>query len=456
MALKFLNKKGWHTGSLRNIENVWKAEQKQLAEDKKLEEFKKQIQEERERQEFRLLQEQAGLVPKQERLEFLYDSGLAVGKSSSEGFKALEVETLPPAAGTSAAGTSKDASISTPGALFSADKPQSANDSWRKLHSDPLLLIRQKEQEALARIKNNPIKMDAIKRSMEDKKKKKKRREHKKSGHATHSRDEEVGAETDDSEGDGGRKRSHHYHDHASMSKKDGREIDGRMKDNKRGSQHDRADIVKEKDRREADEERTDRRQNVPRNDWKSNRGNEREKERKRSRDHDEYSSARKKGHENYYHDGERESRNDKYHIQSSRVDKNRDSHTRDLHERSSRPSHHEDGFKHGRLDAHPNMNQSGRLSEEEKAARLRQMQLDAEVHEDQRWRRLKKASEEDAKEESNQRASGRNFLDAAQRSIYGTEERGKSATIAESVRGRTFYLQGRLDADEGKNAFRR
>ncbi|RWW78417.1 hypothetical protein BHE74_00013360, partial [Ensete ventricosum] len=63
MALKFLNKKGWHTGSLRNIENVWKAEQKHEAEQRKLEELRKQIQDEREKSEFRLLQEQAGLVP---------------------------------------------------------------------------------------------------------------------------------------------------------------------------------------------------------------------------------------------------------------------------------------------------------------------------------------------------------------------------------------------------------
>lgn len=63
MALKFLNKKGWHTGSLRNIENVWKAEQKHEAEQKKLEELRKQIHEEKERAEFRQLQEQAGLVP---------------------------------------------------------------------------------------------------------------------------------------------------------------------------------------------------------------------------------------------------------------------------------------------------------------------------------------------------------------------------------------------------------
>jgi len=63
MGMKFLNKKGWHTGSLRNIENVWKAEQKQEAEQKKLEELRLQIVQEKERSEFRSLQEQAGLVP---------------------------------------------------------------------------------------------------------------------------------------------------------------------------------------------------------------------------------------------------------------------------------------------------------------------------------------------------------------------------------------------------------
>jgi len=53
MALKFLNKKGWHTGSIRNVEKVWKAEQKHEAEQEKIEE----------RSEFRAIQEQAGLVP---------------------------------------------------------------------------------------------------------------------------------------------------------------------------------------------------------------------------------------------------------------------------------------------------------------------------------------------------------------------------------------------------------
>ena len=54
---------------------------------------------------------------------------------------------------------------SAPGALFE-DKPQSANDAWRKLHSDPLLLIKQREQEALARVKNNPVQMAMIHKSV--------------------------------------------------------------------------------------------------------------------------------------------------------------------------------------------------------------------------------------------------------------------------------------------------
>lgn len=54
----------------------------------------------------------------------------------------------------------------TPGALFVEEKPASANDSWRKLHSDPLFLIRQQEQAAIARIKSNPVKMAEIKKDV--------------------------------------------------------------------------------------------------------------------------------------------------------------------------------------------------------------------------------------------------------------------------------------------------
>ena len=103
-------------------------------------------------------------------MEFLYDSGLAVGKggSSDGGFKALEAFPKPTTTDASAAGDTAKASSSSssvPGALFE-EKPHSANDAWRKLHSDPLLMIRQREQEALARIKNNPVQMATIRKSV--------------------------------------------------------------------------------------------------------------------------------------------------------------------------------------------------------------------------------------------------------------------------------------------------
>ncbi|XP_010519097.1 PREDICTED: pre-mRNA-splicing factor CWC25 homolog, partial [Tarenaya hassleriana] len=192
MALKFLNKKGWHTGSLRNIENVWKAEQKNEAEQKKLEELRLQIQQERERSEFRALQEQAGLAPRQERLEFLYDSGLAVGKpnaSSSGHGVSFQTQEQPAKADTSNISNNAQQQQSAPGALFE-DKSHSANDAWRKLHSDPLLLIRQREQEALTRIKNNPVKMAMIRKSVKGKEKVKDGdgKEHKKKHHGSGSK----------------------------------------------------------------------------------------------------------------------------------------------------------------------------------------------------------------------------------------------------------------------------
>lgn len=94
------------------------------------------------------------------------------------------------------------------------------------------------------------------------------------------------------------------------------------------------------------------------------------------------------------------------------------------------------------------------KLSEEERAAKLRQMQLAAELHEEQRWKRIKNAEESDAQEAiQSSKSGGKNFLDTAQKSIYGAAE-GGSSSIAESVRRRTHYSQGR-SGGEG-NAFRR
>lgn len=58
--LAFLNKKTWHTGSLRVMEEVWKREQEHEKEQRHLEELKKQLDEERQLEELEKAATDAG------------------------------------------------------------------------------------------------------------------------------------------------------------------------------------------------------------------------------------------------------------------------------------------------------------------------------------------------------------------------------------------------------------
>lgn len=61
-----------------------------------------------------------------------------------------------------------------------------------------------------------------------------------------------------------------------------------------------------------------------------------------------------------------------------------------------------------------------------ERVAKLWEMQVDAELHEEKRWKHLRKAEEDGAREATRAcMLGGRNFLDAAQKSVYGNEKGG-------------------------------
>lgn len=146
----------------------------------------------------------------------------------------------------------------------------------------------------------------------------------------------------------------------------------------------------------------------------------------------------------------------ERYHLEGpSRSDVSR-------RERGSKNSHDESESKFGsgtdvgnESSNYKRRNVAPKLSEEERAARLREMQMDAELHEEQRWKRLKRADDNDTREAKQDAASrGKSFLDAVQKSVYGAEK-GGSSTIEESVRRRTYYSQHRSQTSEG-NAFRR
>ncbi|KAK2652669.1 hypothetical protein Ddye_012525 [Dipteronia dyeriana] len=485
MALKFLNKKGWHTGSLRNIENVWKAEQKHDAEEKKLDELRKQIHDERERAEFRQLQEQAGLVPRQERLDFLYDSGLAVGRSdgggggasaaSGSGFQALDQAS---SAGP-ATGPAKQQS-SAPGALFE-DKPHSATDAWRKLHSDPLLLIRQREQEALSRVKNNPIKMAQIRKSVEEKKhkgksrdkkehKKKKRRKHSDSDYATSSEEEKLRKSRI-------HKRLSHEEFHRNKRPDSGDESSDR-RDHKMNHYEDSK--YREQSPSGLSESRRARREDQDSRNHKRLSHGEEYHHNKQLGSGDELSDRRDHSKNHFkdlkYREQSPSCLSESKHARRDALDSTKRNYDRSNHEKypsEGRRNYYADrkGMKNKSYyesnknnaaaanRSEPNYRcrnaaPAPKISEEERAVRLREMQVNAELHEEQRWKRLRKAEEDDAREATRDGVvSGKNFLEAAKKSVFGAEK-GGSSTIEESVRRRTHYLQGRSEG-EG-NAFRR
>lgn len=55
-------KKSWHPQTMKNIERVWKAEQKYEAERKKIEELQKELKEERAREEMTRYAEDSGAI----------------------------------------------------------------------------------------------------------------------------------------------------------------------------------------------------------------------------------------------------------------------------------------------------------------------------------------------------------------------------------------------------------
>lgn len=89
---------------------------------------------------------------KPERLEFLYEPGHGVSFQNQD-------QRARANAGVS---NNKKQKQSIPGALFDDDKTHLANDSWRKSHSDPLILIRQREQEARKSVSSFPSSFSSL------------------------------------------------------------------------------------------------------------------------------------------------------------------------------------------------------------------------------------------------------------------------------------------------------
>lgn len=195
MSLAFLAKKSWHTSNLKNVEQVWIAEQKEQQEYQKLIELQKQIADERQIQELRQLQVDNGHVVKSvdTSLDWMYEGPSASSNQQKTTEEYLLGKIYKP---NNEDQTDLHKLGNQAGALW-LNKVNSKNDTFTRLHEDPLLLIRQNEKKCRESIINNPLKLSRIqeeiklqldkektenkvKKDKKDKKEKKEKKENKK------------------------------------------------------------------------------------------------------------------------------------------------------------------------------------------------------------------------------------------------------------------------------------
>ncbi|CAL8333406.1 unnamed protein product [Lota lota] len=176
-------KKSWHPQTMKNIERVWKAEQKHEAECKKIEELQKELKDERAREEItKFAQETGALKKKDDRLDWMYQGpagqvsrdeyllGRPIDKQITEQFEEPE------------SGPSTQTGL-LPGSIFNPTTTASTLDLAAKIREDPLFEIRKREEEKKREVLTNPVKMKKIKemlrQNLEMEKKRKRKKEKK-------------------------------------------------------------------------------------------------------------------------------------------------------------------------------------------------------------------------------------------------------------------------------------
>ncbi|KAM4032704.1 pre-mRNA-splicing factor CWC25 homolog isoform 2-T2 [Anomaloglossus baeobatrachus] len=199
-------KKSWHPQTLRNVEKVWKAEQRHEAEQKKIEELQKELREERAREEMQRYAEDTGAVKKKdEKLDWMYQGpGGMVNRDEYLLGRPVDKFILDKMEDPES-GPSTETGL-LPGSIFSKPGSASTLDIANKIREDPLFMIRKREDEKRREVLKNPVKMKKIRELLQTsldkkskkKKEKKKRKKERRSSPSSSSSDEESGSDQDD------------------------------------------------------------------------------------------------------------------------------------------------------------------------------------------------------------------------------------------------------------------
>ncbi|CAM9797165.1 unnamed protein product, partial [Phaeothamnion confervicola] len=172
MSISFLSKKSWHTGTLRNQEKVWIAERSADDEAKRIRELQRQVEDERSDNKLRQLVLASGRAVDDgtaARVDWMYEGPAAAAAEADQrnaDAYLLGKEFRPANAGPSEVKTLTEGG--EPGCMFLAARPaNSANEAFRRLHEDPLLVMRRAERDATAAVVANPVRMQRIQVELE-------------------------------------------------------------------------------------------------------------------------------------------------------------------------------------------------------------------------------------------------------------------------------------------------
>ena len=183
-------KKSWHPLLMKNQERVWKEERKAVEERKKTAQLQKELAEERQLQELQRIQAEQGGGRREERVDWLYATpaiGNGVNAEEQEAYllgkktvDKLFKEKDEAAAKLQAKAASQSDADKAGGGFISLQNANTARDTASKIREDPLLAIKQQEQQALENLRKNPARLKALQSSLTTKEQSRKEKEERK------------------------------------------------------------------------------------------------------------------------------------------------------------------------------------------------------------------------------------------------------------------------------------
>ncbi|XP_074551318.1 pre-mRNA-splicing factor CWC25 homolog [Halichoeres trimaculatus] len=292
-------KKSWHPQTMKNIERVWKAEQKYEAERKKIEELQKELKEERAREEMTKYAEDTGAIKKKDdRLDWMYQGpagqvsrdeyllGRPIDKQITDQYEEPE------------SGPSAETGL-LPGSIFNPATAASSLDLAAKIREDPLFEIRKREEEKKREVLTNPVKMKKIKEMLrqnldkKDKKKKRKKDKKEKKGDKDRKKDKKHKRRSSSSEEDDKKHRSHSRDDSAADNRSRSHHLPGYGLQLPAGRPHQHSAQNRHTGHRERSRSRSPPRNNRENHSHSSHRGDRKAEPRASSPQRDRYQRQR-------------------------------------------------------------------------------------------------------------------------------------------------------------------